>query len=230
MQESKFEDNDENEEEDDGGVELGKLRVATVQRHLRACGVAFRRKQPNVARQIVSLLRLGEEYLRARPFYYHAVTCLNAARALCHKHRVRACAFVVRVFVSCMSADRARSLQEVNESIGLLGEAMSWRIAADMKMAAKASDERIMTPFTLGKSDDYNNYLQRFGFSAVLHCIANLIRRVLRFCRHFHLAGKAGLANTACSERDELDDAGVEDGFPASVTDTIQALFDSEWE
>lgn len=222
MQESKFEDNDENEEEDDGAMEMGKLRVASVQRHVRACTVAFRRKQPNVARQIVSLLRLGEEYLRARPFYYHAVTCLNAARALCHKHRVTLLllARLCRLGLLCRDAGAQR---------------VDWCTGRGHELAHSGCHEDGCQGERRAHHDALHagqeRRLQQL-FAAVRFCSSPCCCCVLlmRELRHFHLAGKAGLANTACSERDELEDADVEGGFPSFVTDTIQALFEDEWE
>lgn len=106
--ESRFEDENRDDDDDDADAEAA-LNPEAVARHVKALTAAFKRKRsPNVARQVVALLRLGEEYLRAEEFYFHAAVCLNAARALVHRHRMS------------------------SEAMSLMGSALLWHITAVM--------------------------------------------------------------------------------------------------
>jgi ankyrin repeat protein len=69
---------------DDESDEEEQIRVALVKHHLDMFKSAF--KTYNVGRQIVSTLRLGQEYLISPDFYNQAVICMNGARALCTKN------------------------------------------------------------------------------------------------------------------------------------------------
>ena len=93
---------------------------------------AFSRRGNNFVHQIISTLRLGEEFLALPSHLANALVCFNASVALCRKHA-----------------------EQAGLSMQLLDEALRWHIPLVLHRAGKK------VRFVLGEEDDFAMFQKR---------------------------------------------------------------------
>lgn len=120
-------ESDVNEDEEE------ELNVSFLKTLYRVFRLSFRQRTENVIRQILSCLRIGEEYLKMLDFYNHAAICLNGAMALCVNE------------------------VETEEGNGMLNlsEALEWQISISIRKAIEQAriEEKDFTKLKIRSTD-----------------------------------------------------------------------------
>jgi hypothetical protein len=130
------EGNDSEDSDDDSEEAVKRVRVAMVLKYYKMYRRSFSRKRNNPTLQILSVLRLGEEYLGSSDFYHYAIVCLNGAQALCLSH-------------------------EDGREMELFSKAVAWEINAAMKRARYARNNRNYAKLNLTHEDEYEDFQAR---------------------------------------------------------------------